>query len=80
MEETLEGGRGPPRAVEPLEREREDNVLILYRKSFRFGRETWLIFILFWLKMTNFGDFREDRVFIIHLRGEILHIFYMLQS
>jgi len=22
MEETLEGGRGPPRAVEPLERER----------------------------------------------------------
>ena len=23
MEETLEGGRGPPRAVEPLERERE---------------------------------------------------------
>jgi len=23
MEETLEGGRGPPRAVAPLERERE---------------------------------------------------------
>ena len=23
MEETLEGGRGPPRAVEPVERERE---------------------------------------------------------
>jgi len=23
MEETLEGGQGPPRAVEPLERERE---------------------------------------------------------
>ena len=24
MEETLEGGRGPPRAVEPLERENMD--------------------------------------------------------
>jgi hypothetical protein len=26
MEETLEGGRGPPRAVAPLERERENIV------------------------------------------------------
>jgi hypothetical protein len=26
MEETLEGGRGPPRAVVPLERERERDV------------------------------------------------------
>jgi hypothetical protein len=26
MEETLEGGRGPPRAVVPLERERENSI------------------------------------------------------
>ena len=28
MEETLEGSRGPPRAVEPLERERERWLLL----------------------------------------------------
>ena len=27
MEETLEGGRGPPRAVEPLERERKNTII-----------------------------------------------------
>jgi hypothetical protein len=29
MEETLEGSRGPPQAVAPLERERERNVNIV---------------------------------------------------
>jgi len=29
MEETLEGGRGPPRAVEPLERERDVKIYVI---------------------------------------------------
>jgi hypothetical protein len=36
MEETLEGGRGPPRAVAPLERERErEREIIKIRTSIR---------------------------------------------
>jgi hypothetical protein len=36
MEETLEGGRGPPRAVAPLERERErtkENTIVIEKRN-----------------------------------------------
>jgi hypothetical protein len=33
MEETLEGGQGPPRAIAPLERERERNNKMKYLVS-----------------------------------------------
>jgi hypothetical protein len=33
MEETLEGGRGPPRAVAPVERESESEVHVVYMNT-----------------------------------------------
>ena len=46
MEETLEGGRGPPRAVEPLERARERHVQLLACHKLNFQVPTFLALLL----------------------------------
>jgi hypothetical protein len=39
MEETLEGGRGPPRAVAPLEREREREKALIGMYNYGASKE-----------------------------------------
>jgi hypothetical protein len=59
MEETLEGGRGPPRAVVPLERERE---LVFHQEK---NWLCWKCVIKYEVRSAIFWDFTHHRMAIL---------------